>query len=273
MKTVTLLAQCILLVTLLVSPATALNVPERLVYDASWSGISAGSAVMEVTAQGDELRLVNTIRSSGMVSTFFYIDDKTESVISRGGLPRLHQKNIKEGTYRARKEATFNFTTLRVETKDLLKKTGKTDAISPRTYDSLSSIYFIRSSDLVPGRSIYFDIYDFKRLWKTEVRVVKREEIATPLGKFKTIMVVSQLKSTGVSARVGDATFWFTDDSRRIPVRIKTKLKVGEVTLTLVNISQASNPATSGGSIYLKKMTSVWLASSPARHCLAPQNR
>jgi len=47
-------------------------------------------------------------------------------------------------------------------------------------------------------------------------------------------MVTSQLKHNGVAARVGDATFWFTDDSRRIPVKITTKLKVGEITLMLV---------------------------------------
>lgn len=234
MKTLAVFAQCILLVTILVSPASALGVPERLVYDVDWTGMKAGSAVLEMTAQGDELRIVNTIRSSGLVSAFFYIDDKSESVISRGGMPRFFRENINEGKHKARKEASFNFTRLTVESKDLLRGTGKTDAISARTYDKISSIYFLRASELVPGQSIFFHIYDFKHLWNTEVRVVKREEIATPRGKFKTIMVTSRLTFNGVAARVGNATFWLTDDSRRIPVRIRTKLKVGDITLTLV---------------------------------------
>ena len=128
----------------------------------------------------------------------------------------------------------FRLNSLTVNTRDLLAKTEKSDSISAKTYDSLSSIYFIRSSELVPGQSILFDIYDFKRLWNTEVRVVKREDIRTPLGKFKTLMVTSQLRFKGVPARVGNATVWLTDDSRRIPVRITTKLKLGEITLTLV---------------------------------------
>ena len=233
-----LLAQCILVVTMLVSPASALGVPERLVYDVNWAGIKVGSAVQEVTAQGDDLRIVNTIRSSGLMSALFYIDDKQESVIPRAatglGMPRFFKEDIKEGKLKARREASFNFTTLHVDSRDLLKNTEKRDPISARTYDSLSSIYFMRSSELVPGQSIFFDIYGFKHPWNTEVRVVKKDEITTPLGRFKTLMMTSQLKFNGVSARVGNATFWLTDDSRRIPVRIKTNLKVGEITLTLV---------------------------------------
>lgn len=234
MKKLSVFAQGLLLAALLISPASALTVPERLVYDANWSGMKAGSAVLEMTEQGDDLRLTNTIRSTGLVSAFFKIDDRTESVITRAGRPKFFKENKKEGSYRALREATFDFTKLQAGSVDLLKKIEKTDPITAKTYDNLSSIYFIRSIDLVPGQSIYFDIYDTKRLWNSEVRVVKRQVITTPLGKFKTLMVTSQLKHKGEIAKVGNATFWFTEDSRRIPVRITTKLKVGEITLTLV---------------------------------------
>jgi len=239
MKMLTLFAYAILLVTLSVSPASALTVPETLTYEVSWKGMKAGSAVQEVTAVGEELRIVQTIHSSGFLSSFFIsIDNKTESVIPRQatgpGLPRFFKENINEGKFHTQKEARFNFTSLRVDSKDLLKKTETSDPISARTYDSLSSVYYIRSIELVPGQSILFDVYDFKHIWNTEVRVVKREEIRTPLGKFKTLMVTSQLKFEGVPARVGNATLWLTDDIRHIPVRMRIKVKVGELELTLV---------------------------------------
>ncbi|GFO66157.1 DUF3108 domain-containing protein [Geomonas paludis] len=224
----------ILVLLLMAASASAFPVPERLVYDVTWSGMKAGSAVLEVTPQGDELRLTNTIRSTGVVSAFFKIDDRTESVTTRAGAPKFFRENKREGSYRAARQATFNFSSLKANSIDLLKKVERTDAITPRTYDNLSSIYFIRGSDLSPGRSISFDIYDTKRLWHTEVRVVQRQELATPLGKFKTVMVTSRLSHNGQEAKVGNATFWFTDDDRRIPVKITTAMKVGEVTLTLV---------------------------------------
>jgi hypothetical protein len=114
-------------------------------------------------------------------------------------LPILYRENIKEGKRRIMKEARFNHSNLTVHSRDFLKKTEKTDSISARTFDKLSSIYFIRSRDLAPGQTIFFHIYDYKRLWNTETRVVKREEIRTPLGKFKTLVVTSQLTFKGRS--------------------------------------------------------------------------
>jgi hypothetical protein len=241
MKTLALLAPCILLIIVLsVSPAAALSVPESLVYDVSWTGITAGTAVQEVTVQGDELRIVYTVRSAGFVSSFFSVDDRTESVHPRGsaaaplGMPKFFREKINEGKTHTLKEARFDPVRLKVDTRDLLKKTEKSDSISSRTFDSLSCIYFIRSSKLVPGKSIFFDIYDFKRLWSAEVQVVKREEISTPLGKFKTIVVKPLLKAVGATTRTGDMTVWLTDDSRRIPVKMKTRIKLGTITLKLV---------------------------------------
>jgi hypothetical protein len=238
MKILALLALCTLMVTLSASPVSALSSPETLVYEASWGGVTVGTAVQEVTALGDELRIVNTIRSSGLLSAMFPIGDKTVSIISRGGnrpgMPRFFSEKLNEGSFHTQKEARFDFSSLTVDSKDLLKKTEKTDSISASTYDSLSSIYYIRSIELVTGQSIFFDFYDFKHLWNTEVRVVRREEIRTPVGEFKTIMVQSQLRFRGAPSRVGNATFWLSDDDRRIPVRITTELKAGKITLTLV---------------------------------------
>jgi hypothetical protein len=228
-----------LFATAAVSPASALSVPEKLEYEVSWSGLNAGTAVQEVSAQGKELRLVYTVRSSGWLKSFFSIDDKTESIVSRGsgaepvGLPRLYRENIHEGKTHTQKEARFDQKNLKVETKDFLKNTEKVDPITARTFDTLSCIYFIRFSDLASGKPVFIDIYDCKRLWNAEVRVVRREEIGTPAGRFKTLVVTTQLKSEGVKPRLDYLTVWLTDDSRRIPVKITSKLKVGEFTATL----------------------------------------
>ena len=238
MKTLALLILGVpLFVTLFVRPASALSVPERLVYDVSWTGIKAGTAVQEVTAQGKELRIVYTVRSAGWLAPIFSVDDRTESVLSRGsetdpiGIPRFYREKLNEGKTHTHKEAQFDQTRLKVVTKDLLKKTEKTDSISARTFDTLSGIYFLRSSDIELGKPIFIDIYDCKRLWKAEARVVRREEISTSLGKFKTLVVKLLLKSEG---RTSDMTVWLTDDRQRLLVRMTSKLKVGEITTRLV---------------------------------------
>jgi len=238
------LALTALFVALLVngfSPAaSALSVPEKLIYEVSWSGITAGTAVQEVTSKDGELHIVYTVRSSGWLDTIFPIDDKTESVLSRGsgaeqfGTPRLFREKINEGKTHTLKEAQFDPAGLKVETKDFLKHTEKSDPLSAKTFDTLSCIYFIRASLLEPGKPLHLDIFDLKRVWNTEVRVVKREELRTPRGKFKTVVVRPTLRSEGVKPRTDYMTVWLTDDERRIPVKMIIKLKVGEFEAILV---------------------------------------
>jgi hypothetical protein len=240
MKISALLALYASLVLLLsVSPASALSVPEKLIYDVSWTGIKAATAVHEVTAKGEEVHIVSTTRSAPWLNTFFSVDDRAESVMTRGGVDRLatpksYREKINEGKYHTLKEAHFDPQGLKVLTKDFLKKTEKTDPISSKTFDSLSSVYYVRSLDLVPGKSVYVDIYDCKRLWITEVKVLRREEIDTPMGKFKTLVVKPLLKAEGFFARSGDITIWLSDDNLRIPVKMTTKVKIGKITATLV---------------------------------------
>lgn len=219
--------------------AHPLPVPEKLEYEVHWSGIKAGSAVQEVTPHNGELHLVYTVRSSGLVNTFFPIDDRSESVLTRGsgaesfGMPRLFRERINEGKTHTNKEALFDLQQLKVETKDFLKHTEKTDSITPKTFDTLSCIYFIRSAELEPGKPVHMEVYDLKRLWNAEVRVVRREELRTPVGKFKTIVVRPVLTAEGQQPRTDYMTVWLSDDSRRIPVKLVVKLKVGEFRATL----------------------------------------
>jgi hypothetical protein len=239
MKTLTLIATlcAVLLASSLCSFAFDLSVPEKLVYDIKWTGIKAGTAVHEVSAQGRELRLLYTVHSAGWLKPVFFIDDKTESVLSRDtgpvGMPKLYREKINEGKTHNFKEAQFDRKNLLVQTRDLLKKTEKSEPISARTFDTLSSIYFLRSSELAPGKLILLDIYDCKRLWSAEAKVVRREEVSTPAGTFQTLMVTTQLKAEGIPPRPDYLTVWFTDDSRRIPVKMTSKLKVGELTALL----------------------------------------
>jgi len=224
---------------LVASPASALTVPERLVYDISWTGVKAATSVQEVTARGDELHIVSTTRSAPWLDSFFYLEDRADSVMPRGagdrlGTPKIFRQNNTQRQRHAKRESRFDPVGLRVEVKDLLQKTTKTDVISSKTYDTLSSIYFVRSLELVPGRSVFLDIYDGRKLWIAEVRVLRREEITTPVGRFKTVVVQPLLKSKGDSPKFREMTIWLSDDVLRIPVMMTTKVKVGKLTARLV---------------------------------------
>ncbi|MBU5638288.1 DUF3108 domain-containing protein [Geomonas sp. Red69] len=219
-------------------PARAMNPNERLVYDVSWTGIKAGVTVQELSTKGNELHIVTTTRSTPWLDTFFRVEDRAESVVVRGsgdrfGFPRYFRNKISEGNHRRLKEARFDQQKLKVESKDLLHKTQRVDDISATTYDPLSIVYYVRTLDLVPGRSLFVDIYDCKKLWNTEVKVLKREEIDTPVGHFKTIVVQPLMKADGFFARTGEVKVWLTDDALKIPVMVSTKVKIGKIKAVL----------------------------------------
>lgn len=223
----------------LAETALSFPIPERLEFELSYSGIPAGRAVQEVKQVDNQIQIVSTAKSADWLRFFFPVDDRIESRLDSGtpplsiGSPRLYLERKHEGKTITNREARFDRERLEVTTVDHLSKSEKQQAISKRTYDTLSSFFYFRMIPLQVGTSYFIDIYDCKRLWNTEVKVLRREELVTPLGRFKTIVIHPLLKSEGIFARTGDMFIWLTDDDRRIPVQMKSKVVVGSITATL----------------------------------------
>ena len=229
----------ILFLNILTTAATAFPIPERLEFELSYTGITAGRAVQEVTLVNKEIQIVSTARSANWLRFFFPVDDRIESFLISDtpdqliGTPRLYRERKHEGKTITNREARFDRQNLEVTTIDHRNNNEKKHVITRRTYDTLSSFFYFRTVSLQVGNSYYIDIYDCKRLWNTEVKVLRREELTTALGRFKTIVIQPLLKSEGIFARTGDLLIWLTDDERRIPVQMKSKVIVGSITATL----------------------------------------
>jgi hypothetical protein len=219
--------------------ATAFPVPERLEFELSYSGITAGRAVQEVKQVDNEIRIISTAKSADWLRFFFPVDDRIESYLISGspplniGSPRLYQERKNEGKTITNREIRFDRQKLEATSIDHRNKSEKKQAITKRTHDTLSCFFYIRTIPLQVGTSYFIDIYDCNRIWNTEVKVLRREELVTPLGKFKTIVIHPLLKSEGIFARTADMFIWLTDDDRRIPVQMKSKVVVGSITATL----------------------------------------
>lgn len=92
--------------------------------------------------------------------------------------------------------------------------------------DDVSFLYFIRTLPLEIGKT-----YSFNRYFKDDgnpvtVRVLRRETITVPAGRFNTIVVQPIIKTKGLFSEGGKAEVYFTDDSRRILVAMKTQVKL-----------------------------------------------
>jgi hypothetical protein len=224
---------------IMVTTASAVSAQEKLVYDLSWTGIKAGSATQEFFTEKGGIRIVSTARSADWISAFFPVEDRVESILGSAspgqiGLPLNFRMKIREGSHRRDREVIFDHDKGQAHYIDHMSG-EKTDlAIGKNTYDPYSSFYYIRRLPLEPGRSVFVSILDNKQLWTVEVQVLKKERIKTVLGEVDTIVIKPLMKSEGIFQRKGAIYIWLTDDARRIPVMMKTKVAIGSITATLV---------------------------------------
>jgi uncharacterized protein DUF3108 len=220
--------------------ASALDIPEKLVFDLTWTGIKAGTAVQEIVDGGDSLTVTSVARSADYISVFFPVEDRIESTLAKVqapslGLPRHYRMKVREGKHRRDKEITFDHAKGKAYYTDNLGGEKAVVDILPNTYDTYSSFYYIRTLKLEVGKSVFVNILDNKQLWNVEVQVLRKENLETILGEVDTIVIRPLIKSEGIFEKKGAIDIWLTDDARRIPVKMKTKVKIGSVTATLVD--------------------------------------
>jgi len=67
--------------------------------------------------------------------------------------------------------------------------------------------------------------------------VVKREKVKVPAGTFNTVCIKPKLKFEGLWRQKGDIHIWLTDDDRRLPVLVTSKVfLLGTVDIVLVKM-------------------------------------
>jgi hypothetical protein len=204
---------------------------ERLEFQVKYGPLGVGNAVLEVLG-------VQTVRGTPTVhSTFsvkggirvYRVDDRYESWFDPRNFATLRAvHDIDEGSYeRERRFEIFPERRVFVEN-------DKPEAPSvEEPLDEGSFIFFLRSIPFEVGKT-----YEFQRYFRPDrnpvrVTVVRRERVKVPAGEFQAIVVRPTIKTSGIFGEGGRAEVWFSDDSARIVVQLKSQLKFGSLNLLL----------------------------------------
>ena len=104
--------------------------------------------------------------------------------------------------------------------------------------DELSFVYFLRTLRLADGDSYSFDRhYDTARN-PVRVRVMQRGRVTVPAGEFAAVQVEMRVRDAHHYDREGVILIHFTDDARRIPLRMESRIPLaGRVVLSLEAIT------------------------------------
>ena len=100
--------------------------------------------------------------------------------------------------------------------------------------DDISFIYFARTLPLEVGETYTLDRYFRADRNPVILKVLRKETIKVPAGTFDTIVVQPIIQARGLFGEGGEAEVYFTDDDRRILVRLSSKVPImGSLSLHL----------------------------------------
>jgi hypothetical protein len=223
----------------------AFGVGEKLEFSVKYGKIKAGTAIMEipeiVSHDGyDCYRIVSSAYSNDFVSVFYKVRDSVITLVDISGIfPRKFAKHLREGGYKSDRTTLFN-------QKDHLAITGS-DTIPTYSFvqDALSSLYFLRTQDIVVGKEILIDNHTDKKNYPLKIIVHKKEKIEVPAGKFNCIVVEPVMRAEGIFKAKGNIKIWLTDDQYKMPVMMKSEVFfLGSISAQLINYSRGKKSGT-----------------------------
>jgi hypothetical protein len=208
---------------------------EKLSYDLYWELIHAGSAELEVSAVEEyegasAYQFVLTVRTNSVIDRFYKVRDRLESFTDRPmRRSLLYRKKQQEGKHRRDIVVTFNWDRFQAEYSNFGKK-EKPVAVVEGTFDPLSVLYAYRLMPLREQAVVEVPVSDGKKAVMGKVRVTGREKIRVKDRDYHTWVLEPDLKDLGGVFRKSKGAkvrIWVTDDERRVPVKLTSKVVVG----------------------------------------------
>ena len=220
-------------------------VGESLEYVVGFGPINAGRGLLAVEAY-EVYRGVPAYRVSFTIEAnvpFVVFKDHLTSWIATDPVRSLGiEKAIHEGDtrFRRRYELDYEQGAYRAEEWDdrrasYVPMNGSlgSGAIPDPALDEVAFLYLMRLLALEPGARYEFGSHFEPTGNPVVFRVLGREKVRVPAGRFNTVVVDPVLPAMGIFSRDARARVYLSDDARRIIVKLTTSTKFGTITLHL----------------------------------------
>lgn len=216
-------------------PDTPFQPGEKLKFRLSWEFVHAGEATLSVEPMTEiegtpVFHFVMAVKTNSFLDMFYKVRDKIESFVDTSmNHSVLFKKNQREGKKKRNVDVAFDWNNNQAQ---YIKNNKESDPIDlePGTFDPLGIFYFVRNSNLDAGVVLERPVSDGKRCVIGIGRILKRETITVPAGKFDTFLIEPDLQDVkGVFEKSDDSNIliWVTADSHHIPVKIESKVIIG----------------------------------------------
>lgn len=224
---------------------------ETLNYDLhfKWGIISkkAGSATLRVAnatyAGQDAYRISLSSNSKGAAREFFKMDDTISCVITKNMVPLAFYKDAHEADDYTKERVSYTYQpdgSVKVRTIRHKNGTFKFDETFHRpncTYDMLSVVFYARTldySNMKKGDKVSVDFISGKKRLNMVINHSGTEKLKVSNGdKYDCIKLTLKISDDAFQNEEDAMTVYITDDSNRMPIRIDSKLKIGNARVIL----------------------------------------
>ncbi len=219
---------------------------ERLEYKVGYKFITAGTGYFHIMP---EPVMVNNrqcydvrfqVKSLESLDWLYRVRDQYRSVIDVGGIfPWEFEQRIREGNYKRDFTAKFD------QFNNLAIVGNKSYEVPEYVHDIVSAFYYVRTLDLKSFRKdsvFYLKNFFDDTTYNLGVRIKGRETIEVDAGKFRCIVIEPMVVEGGLFKSEGNIFVWLSDDERKIPVKVATRIPIGFVEAKLTRFSGLRGP-------------------------------
>lgn len=230
-------------------PNEAFGFGERLEYSVGYKFITAGYAVFQV---GKEPIVTNDrqcydirfdVASLSSLEFLYKVRDRYRTMVDIDGLfPWRFEQTIREGGYSKDFAAKFDQVGNRAITTEGVFK------IPPFVHDIVSALYHVRTYDLrnmKKGDIIKMQNFFDRETHDLQIVVLGRQKIEVEAGTFNTVVIEPVIKKGGLFKSEGRILIWLSDDDRKIPIKVSSKILIGTVDAELTSYKGLRGPLTS----------------------------
>jgi hypothetical protein len=219
---------------------------ERLDYKVGYKFITAGTGYLQIGQKPvyrnnrESYHVQFEVRSLESLDFLYRVRDAFTSILDVSGIfPWEFNQRVREGNYKRDSKATFD----QVKNKAYVK--DKSYNIPEYVHDIISAFYYVRTLDLSTmkkGTTLYMKNFFEDTTFTLGVKIHGRSTCEVDAGTFNCILLEPLVVQGGLFQSEGSIFIWLTDDDRKMPVKVATKIPIGFVEAKLTSYKGLRGP-------------------------------
>jgi len=215
---------------------------EKLLYEVSFLGVTAGQAELRAeNARDDEWRFFASGRTVGATDSIFGLRQSASCTVHGEKLkPELCLFTSQQRKGLKRREVRYDHATGEVSERlleDGKRSEKKRNFGDEGIHEGVSGLYLLRKEFPAIGETMSFRAIRKGKAITVEAEALGRETVKTDAGTFDVVAVDLRIITKVDKDAATHARVWFTDDVRRLPVKVAVDAPVGSLVATLVAAS------------------------------------